>query len=289
MKGWIERKDASDRILSLLIWGIAALLSMRLWLQIAGKIQITFGVWHIAHILWGGLLMLISILLLVIFDGNKSKKWAMVSAGIGWGLFIDEVGKFLTKDNDYWFQPAIIFIYISFVVIFLLYRALENKQEKYRKTKPSVWESIIIQISKSTYNRIFKKKMVIIGLTIYSVYYAADKIIDTIRIVTSNNKIGMVEQFYRGYEILGRGDGTMIVLKIIVDLIVSVMFLIGITLIINKKRGLGIKFYKNGLLISILLASVFRFYFEQFSAVFGLFLDMLVYSWIFYYYRERRV
>lgn len=289
MKGWKERKDASDRILSLLIWGVAAVLGMRLWFQIAGKIQIAFGVWHIAHILWGGLMMLGCILLLVIFEGKTAKRWAMVLGGIGWGLFIDEAGKFLTKNNDYWFQPAIIFIYMSFVIIFLVYRVLEKKQEKYRKIKPSYWEAIIVRITKSTYNRIFKKKMVIAGLTGYSVYYAVDKIMDTVRILASNNKIGMVERFNRGYEIDGQGDGMMIILKIAVDLAVSVMFLGGIILIMNRKRGLGLKLYKNGLLVSILLASIFRFYFEQFSAVFGLILDMLVYSWIVYYYKEKRV
>ena len=78
MKGWKERKDASDRILSLLIWGVAAVLGMRLWFQIAGKIQIAFGVWHIAHILWGGLMMLGCILLLVIFEGKTAKRWPTV-------------------------------------------------------------------------------------------------------------------------------------------------------------------------------------------------------------------
>jgi len=53
---------------------------------------------------------------------------------MGWGLFIDEVGKYITKDNDYWFQPAIIIIYISFVILYLVYRYLENNQPQDTKT-----------------------------------------------------------------------------------------------------------------------------------------------------------
>ncbi|MCX6726362.1 MAG: hypothetical protein NTY75_00910 [Candidatus Shapirobacteria bacterium] len=287
MKGWVERNDASDEILTLLVWAVVAVLGMRLWSEITGKMQIAFGVWHIAHMLWGGLLMLISILILTAFGGKKARNWAMITAGMGWGLFIDEIGKFLTKDNNYWFRPAVIFIYVSFVIIFLVYRWLETRQEKYRKTKPSAWETLIARISRSTYTRIFKKKVVLAGLTVYSAYYAIDKIVDSYRIIFSKNRLMMVEKFNQNYSILTRGDSYLIAMKIVSELAVSMMFIIGIMLFINRKRTLGIKFYKNGLLISILLTSVFRFYFEQFNAVFGLILDMLVYSWLVYYYRER--
>lgn len=287
MKGWVERKNASDNILTLLVWAVVAVLGMRLLFEIAGKVQISFGVWHIAHMLWGGLLMLISIFILTAFGSKKARNWAMVTAGMGWGLFIDEIGKFLTKDNNYWFRPAVIFIYLSFVIIFLAYRWLEIKQEKYRLTKPSAWEALIARISRSTYNRIFRKKVVLAGLTAYSAYYAIDKIVDSCRIIFSKNRLVMVEKFNQNYSFVSRGDDYLIAMKIVSELTVSIMFIIGIILFINRKRTLGIKFYKNGLLMSILLTSVFRFYFEQFSAVFGLILDMLVYSWLVYYYKEK--
>jgi len=129
-----KRENAADLILLLMISALVTLLTTRFYLQLRGWPTISFGVWHIAHANWGGILMIMGCILMLIFHGEKIRKTAAIISGMGWGLFIDEVGKYITKDNDYWFQPAIIIIYISFIVLYLIYRHLENNQPRDIKT-----------------------------------------------------------------------------------------------------------------------------------------------------------
>jgi hypothetical protein len=82
---------------------------------------------HIAHVLWGGLLMLTALLALLAFLSPATRPVAAVLGGIGFGLFIDEVGKFVTKDVDYFYRPAIAIIYVAFVVLFGVIRWLSRR------------------------------------------------------------------------------------------------------------------------------------------------------------------
>lgn len=117
-----------------MISALVSLLITRFILQLLGWPTLSFGVWHIAHANWGGALMVMGSMLMLTFHGEKIKKTAAIISGAGWGLFIDEVGKYITKSNDYWFQPAIIIIYVSFILLYLVYRHLENNQPKDTKT-----------------------------------------------------------------------------------------------------------------------------------------------------------
>ena len=107
---------------------VASVLAIRLYLHVTGFPQIVFGVFHIAHMLWGGLLMLVAMVILLAFLDHRAKVIAAVLGGIGFGAFIDELGKFVTSDNDYFFQPAVALIYVIFALIFFAIRAVGRQR-----------------------------------------------------------------------------------------------------------------------------------------------------------------
>jgi hypothetical protein len=107
---------------------VASVLVIRLYLHATGFPQLGSGTLHIAHILWGGLFMLIALIVLLAFLDHRVKIIAAVLGGIGFGTFIDELGKFITRDNDYFFQPTVALIYVIFVLIFFIIRAIGRRR-----------------------------------------------------------------------------------------------------------------------------------------------------------------
>lgn len=67
----------------------------------------------------GGLLMLLAIYLLLSYIGPVVRPAAALVGGVGFGLFIDEVGKFITSDNNYFYQPTAAIVCVVFVLIVL--------------------------------------------------------------------------------------------------------------------------------------------------------------------------
>jgi hypothetical protein len=125
----VRNVDAGSFLESFLAAAVAAVLGIRFYLEIAGYPQIGGAGLHIAHMLWGGLLMLVAIVVLLAFLGKPVQHFATIVGGIGFGAFIDELGKFITSDNNYFFQPTIALIYATFVALFLAFRVLERRQQ----------------------------------------------------------------------------------------------------------------------------------------------------------------
>jgi hypothetical protein len=111
-----------------LVAAISAVLGIRGLLFLTGYPQIGSKSLHIAHMLWGGLLMLAAILLLLTTLERRARPLAAVIGGLGFGAFIDELGKFVTRDNNYFYEPTIALIYLTFIVLFLSLRALLTRR-----------------------------------------------------------------------------------------------------------------------------------------------------------------
>ncbi|MEU5957228.1 hypothetical protein [Streptomyces sp. NPDC047525] len=103
--------------------GIATVLVTRAFLALAGYPKLGgggAGGLHIAHMLWGGLLMMAAIVLMLTFIGRTPRIAAALVGGVGFGLFIDEVGKQITDEPGYFYQPAAGIIYLSFALLLVL-------------------------------------------------------------------------------------------------------------------------------------------------------------------------
>jgi hypothetical protein len=124
-----RRADVTQLLETVLFCAIATLLIVRTELYLTNYPQVGGNGLHIAHLLWGGLLMLISLSILLAFVVGYMRRVAAILGGIGLGLFIDEVGKFVTSDNNYFFKPAATIIYCFFVVFFLVIRQIERTRE----------------------------------------------------------------------------------------------------------------------------------------------------------------
>ena len=111
-----------------LVTGVVTILLIRGYLYLTGFPQVGGDTLHIAHMLWGGLGLTIALGMFFVFAHPVWKPIAAVVGGAGFGTFIDELGKFITKDNDYFYQPTIALIYAIFVALFILARYLETKR-----------------------------------------------------------------------------------------------------------------------------------------------------------------
>jgi len=123
---FIRNLDAGQLLETFLVSAVAAFLGVRFFLGVTGYPRIGGGGLHIAHMLWGGALLVAGVIVLLSYLGQRIRRVAAVLAGLGFGLFIDELGKFITSDNNYFYRPAIALIYVVFVLLFLWWRSLER-------------------------------------------------------------------------------------------------------------------------------------------------------------------
>lgn len=126
----VEREGAEFYLFLLLLSFAASVSITRLFLELTGYPQLGNQTLHIAHVLWGGLLLFISALLMLIYANRWVYRVGAILAGVGVGLFMDEVGKFITQTNDYFFPPAASIIYAFFLLVVIFYMEVRRPNRR---------------------------------------------------------------------------------------------------------------------------------------------------------------
>ncbi len=113
----VQRADGARSLrLVAVSFGVTVVVT-RLYLALTGYPQIGGGQYHLAHALWGGLLLLVGGLLALLWGNRWMHPLTAVCVGVGSGLFVDEVGKFITAHNDYFTPLAAPIIYVVFLAV----------------------------------------------------------------------------------------------------------------------------------------------------------------------------
>ncbi|MFE4861100.1 hypothetical protein [Streptomyces sp. NPDC056670] len=135
--GFLRTASAAAHLRLFVFVGVVTVLVTRAFLALTGYPKLGGGAGngglHISHMLWGGLLMLAGLLVMLVFTGVASRRRGAVIGGVGFGLFIDEVGKLVATDG-YFYRPAPGIIYLSFVALtglawWVARRARTDRQE----------------------------------------------------------------------------------------------------------------------------------------------------------------
>lgn len=136
----VQREGSETYVLFTLLSFAASVALTRLFLELTGYPQLGGDTLHIAHVLWGGLLLFIAALLPLLFANRWVYTTGSILAGLGVGLFMDEVGKFITQTHDYFYPAAAPIIYAFFLLTVLVY--LQARKPKTHNARAELYRAL---------------------------------------------------------------------------------------------------------------------------------------------------
>lgn len=299
-----------DRLFdNFLISAVSSILVIRFFLEITKYPQLGGASFHIAHMLWGGFFLTIAFLMLLSFVTRSVKDSASIIGGIGFGVFIDELGKFITKDNNYFFEPTVALIYVIFILLYLSFRAIEKHKlftkEEYLVNGLEMMKEAILKdmneeekrqaidhLEKSgsqtnfikTLLEILKKektipdsnpgvikRVVAIFRNFYHALLKTKWFLNFVIFFFIAKSILFI--VYIGLTVASLFTNSIVLqfsqIELLSSVVSGLIVLIGVVSL-RKSRLVGYTFFKRSLLLSIFLTQVYSFYRDQFSALIGL-------------------
>ena len=287
----VRDTDTGNLLELLMVVAVATILINRVILAATGYPQLSPGDLHIAHMLWGGMLMFIALVMLFRYWNPSVRRLAAFFGGMGFGLFIDELGKFITDNNDYFYKPTIAVIYVIFILMYLLFRGFAEKSELSSRelqvngnlrrdlgdlhdtsSKLLKWYDAVKKQFEDSVDRIIAIKGFIPVLMIVFVFLNLTQL-GIIFGVISPGWLPMNDT--SGFSIVG-------------IFISGVMVLMGV-LVLRRSLHHAFLWFKRAVLVSIFIAQIFLFYHSQLTAIWGLAVDLLFYAGIENYLGKRLV
>lgn len=302
-----------------LVSAVVSILAIRFFLHITGYPQIGGSGFHIAHMLWGGFFMVTSIILLISFLNTRVVTVAAVLGGVGFGTFIDELGKFLTRDNNYFFEPTVALIYVVFIMLFFAFRLIEREkkisQEEYLSNAFELTREVVLEnagsetreraeemlshIDKANPTALYLRKILeevkikeknpsldeVIREKLDLLYRKIVKhkyfniIIIAVVVLASIFNLSRSSDFVTSYLIAGKIKSSFIDFGQFGSSILAAVFVLFGLIKLFKSRLLAYSSFKDSIYISIFLTQFFDFYDNQFGALLLLFFNLLV-LWI---------
>jgi hypothetical protein len=308
---FIRDLNADSFLDNFFISAVSAVLLIRFFLHLTNYPRIGGESLHVAHVLWGGLIMLIALIMLLLFINRSIKYTASIIGGFGFGTFIDELGKFITSDNNYLYEPTVALIYVVFILLYLSFEALAKLQNVTQKEylinalemiKEAVEKNMDEEEKKQVQS--FLEKSDKKDLTTQTLLKILEK---TPSVPVSTSWLSRTRHFVNEtYQVFLRtrwflravlaifiikslisffSSGGVIVNKSTLSftdqiemfsvLTSGVLVLIGV-ITIYRSRLSSYRYFKYSLLISIFLTQFFTFYRDQFSALSDLIVNLSI-------------
>lgn len=120
------------------IVSVGTIIVIRSFLILTGFPRIGGESFHIAHMLWGGL-ALTAALLISLLQRQANRELLAALGGVGFGFFIDEIGKFVTSDNNYFYDGSFFLMYVTILGLWLIARGIVVRSEKQAFFLPAIW------------------------------------------------------------------------------------------------------------------------------------------------------
>lgn len=307
-----------------LIAAISSILVIRFLLAVTDYPQLGNETFHIAHMLWGGFLLMIALILTLSFLGNRVLQTASVVGGIGFGVFIDELGKFITSDNDYFFEPTVAILYFVFLILAFIFNYIEThrplSEKEYIMNAFQLFEEVVsqdmdreekrklMQYIKHAKNYSFAeeleelakklevtpaKKPNFFQKSYYSIVDFVDSIVEkplfrkfviaffVLKVMIMFSNIFLIAAFKIGNIPLFipqiPDHISLLIYGEIFSILLSGVFVVFGIIYFRFSRIRAYTMFKYSVVVSILITQFFVFYREQFQALIGLTINLIVF------------